>query len=89
MDPAGVDRPGHAAELRGEVPNRRGLDARRLGRDGPGWATRLIYPLTSLWQSQVGLRKADRVFCLSNEDRDYLTENNRTIVTLATKAGTQ
>src|SRR5262249_14495570 len=49
-------------------------DERRHGRNAPGWGTRLWYPATSLWQSRVGLRKADLVFCLNTEDRAYLGE---------------
>lgn len=45
----------------------------RLGREGPGWRTRLTYPPTSLWPTALGLRMADHVFCLNDEDRDYLT----------------
>jgi glycosyltransferase involved in cell wall biosynthesis len=48
------------------------LQDRELGRGGPSLKTRLGYPLTSLWQSSLGLRHADHVFCLNEEDRDYL-----------------
>lgn len=48
------------------------LDELRLGREGPTLKTRLIYPLTSLWQSRLGLQWADHIFCLNSEDRDYL-----------------
>ncbi len=44
----------------------------RLGRDGPSLKTRLIFPLTSLWQSRLGLSRADHIFCLNLEDREYL-----------------
>jgi glycosyltransferase involved in cell wall biosynthesis len=50
------------------------LEERRLGRAGPSWRSRLWYPVTSLWQSEVGLWRADHVFCLSEEDRDYLVQ---------------
>src|SRR5207244_2777927 len=60
----------HGLERRGwEVS----LEEGRLGRDGPSRKTRILYPLTSLWQSELTLRKADHVFCLNYEDRDYLT----------------
>ena len=49
------------------------LEEKRLGRSGPGWKSRLWHPLTSLWQSEVALSKADQVFCLNEEDRAYLT----------------
>lgn len=48
------------------------LEELRSGREGPLLRTRLIYPLTGLWQSDLGLRRADHVFCLSSEDREYL-----------------
>lgn len=48
------------------------LEELRLGRQGPGLKSRLVYPLTSLWQSTFGLRRADHLFCLNAEDRDYL-----------------
>lgn len=48
------------------------LEELRLGREGPTLKTRLIYPLTSLWQSNLGLRQADHIFCLNSEDRDYM-----------------
>ena len=48
------------------------LEERRLGRAGPALGSRVWYPLSSLWQSRVGLTHADAVFCLSLEDRDYL-----------------
>jgi glycosyltransferase involved in cell wall biosynthesis len=48
------------------------LAERRLGYGGPKLRTRVMYPLTSLWQSRLGLRRADHIFCLNFEDRDYL-----------------
>jgi len=48
------------------------LEDKRLGRDGPSLKTRVIYPPTSLWQSSLGLRHADHVFCLNEDDREYL-----------------
>jgi glycosyltransferase involved in cell wall biosynthesis len=48
------------------------LEERRLGREGPGLKSRVVYPLTSLCQSALGLRRADHLFCLNEEDRDYL-----------------
>jgi glycosyltransferase involved in cell wall biosynthesis len=49
----------------------------RLGRQGPTLKTRILYPLTSLWQSKLALRYADYVFCLNLEDRDYLVRRLR------------
>jgi glycosyltransferase involved in cell wall biosynthesis len=46
----------------------------RLGRVPLSWKGRLSYPLTCWWQSRLSLRHADHVFCLSNEDRDYLSQ---------------
>ncbi|MDO8794009.1 MAG: glycosyltransferase family 4 protein [Vicinamibacterales bacterium] len=50
------------------------LEEQRLGRGGPSLKTRVVYPLTSLWQSRIGLRHADHVFCLNSEDLDYLVK---------------
>lgn len=50
------------------------LAERRLGRDGPSLKTRIVYPLSSLWQSRLGLTYADHVFCLNEEDRAYLVD---------------
>lgn len=46
----------------------------RLGREAPGWRTRLSYPMTSLWPGEIALRRADHVFCLNEEDRGVLVE---------------
>lgn len=48
------------------------LEERRLGREGPRWVSRMAYPLTRLWQASFGLRRADHIFCLSADDREYL-----------------
>jgi glycosyltransferase involved in cell wall biosynthesis len=50
------------------------LEEGRLGRGGPSLKTRVVYPLTSLWQSTIGLRHGDHVFCLNSEDLDYLVK---------------
>jgi len=50
------------------------LEELRLGREGPSLKTRVLYPLTSLWQSGAGLRRADHVFCLNSEDEVFLRE---------------
>ena len=50
------------------------LEELRRGRSGPSLKTRVAYPLTSLWQSSIGLRRADHVFCLNDDDRNYLIE---------------
>jgi glycosyltransferase involved in cell wall biosynthesis len=59
----------HGVEQRGWALS---LEELHLGRGGPGLRTRVVYPLTSLWQSSVGLRRADHIFCLNCEDRDFL-----------------
>lgn len=64
----------HGLERRGWELAKEG---KRLGRDGPSLKTRVSYPLTSLWQSSLGLRHADHVFCLNNEDRDYLINERK------------
>jgi glycosyltransferase involved in cell wall biosynthesis len=48
------------------------LEELRRGRGGPSRKTRFVYPLTGLSQADAGLRRADHIFCLNNEDRDYL-----------------
>lgn len=50
------------------------LEDARLGRVPLSWKSRLGYPLTCWWQSRLSLRHADHVYCLSNEDRDYLRQ---------------
>lgn len=48
------------------------LEEHRLGREKLSLKTRVIYPLTSLWQSRLGLKRADHIFCLNSEDQAYL-----------------
>lgn len=50
------------------------LEEARLGREGPSLRSRFVYPATSLWQSKLGLQRADHIFCLNSEDRRYLTD---------------
>jgi glycosyltransferase involved in cell wall biosynthesis len=50
------------------------LEERRLGRSGPGLKSRLMYPLTGLWQCERTLRRADHIFCLSSQDREFLRD---------------
>ncbi len=38
----------------------------------PGWKERLAYPLTTLWQAGITLRRADHVFCLNEQDKQYV-----------------
>jgi glycosyltransferase involved in cell wall biosynthesis len=47
-------------------------EERRLGREGPGWRTRLTYPPSALWPGDLALRRADHVFCLNDDDRQAL-----------------
>jgi len=59
----------HGLERRAwELAKEEGL----LGREGPGWRTRLTYPPSALWPGEMALRRADHVFCLNNEDRQIL-----------------
>lgn len=62
----------HGVESRGW---KHALEEERLGRQRIALKTRVIYPATSLWQSAVGLRYADHIFCLNIEDRDYLVRH--------------
>lgn len=41
----------------------------------PAFKTRLVHPATVLWQTRVALRKADHVFCLNEEDHQYVVRN--------------
>jgi glycosyltransferase involved in cell wall biosynthesis len=45
----------------------------RENRDRIARRTRIVYPATILWQANFGLRHADHIFCLNQEDREYLT----------------
>ncbi len=49
------------------------LEEGRLGRNGPRLFTRLTFPGTVLRHARAGLHAADHVFCLNNEDREFLT----------------
>ena len=40
--------------------------------DPPGLKERVTFPLLRLWQSRLTLRRAAHVFCLSEEDRNFL-----------------
>ena len=53
------------------------LEEGRLGREGPSVKSRIVYPLSSLWQSRIGLTRADHVLCLNEEDRQYLIDRFR------------
>jgi glycosyltransferase involved in cell wall biosynthesis len=48
------------------------LEEGRLGREGPSWRSKITSPLIGRWQCAVGLGKADHIFCLNFEDRDFL-----------------
>ena len=61
----------HACELNGWEQTIRDADA--IGQRIPA-SSRLLWPATELWQSWLSLRTADIVFCLSSEDRHYITE---------------
>ena len=62
----------HGLERRAwELAKEEGL----LGRDGPGWRTRLTYPPSALWPGDIALRRADHVFCLNDEDRNVLVQD--------------
>jgi glycosyltransferase involved in cell wall biosynthesis len=76
-----VGRRAHAASV---VVTSHGLERRawelakeegRLGREGPGWRTRITYPPSALWPAEFALRRSDHVFCLNDEDRQALITN--------------
>jgi len=80
-----VGRRAHAASV---VVTSHGLERRawelakeegRLGRQAPGWRTRITYPPSALWPGDFALRRADHVVCLNDEDRHILvTDLGRT-----------
>ena len=50
-----------------------GLEDAKLGRaGGPSLKSRLLYPATSRFQSRLALSNATHVFCLNEQDRDFL-----------------
>ena len=61
------------------------LEEGRLGRNGPRLLTRLTFPGTVLRQARAGLRAADHVLCLNNEDRELLTSGYGRPVTSVTR----
>jgi glycosyltransferase involved in cell wall biosynthesis len=48
------------------------LEEGRLGRGGPPLKSRMVYPVTSLLQSAISIRRADHVLCRNSEDKNYL-----------------
>ena len=60
----------HGVEQRGWKIRR---DEARRNTDQIAWRTRFIYPTTIQWQANFGLRRADHIFCLNQEDLEYLT----------------
>jgi glycosyltransferase involved in cell wall biosynthesis len=60
----------HGVEQRGWKIRR---EAARRETDPIALRTRFIYPATILWQANFGLRQADHIFCLNQEDLEYLT----------------
>jgi len=65
----------HGVEQRGwEVA----LEESKLGRGGaPSLKSRLVYPATSRFQSRLALTNASHVFCLNEEDRNFLESRFR------------
>ena len=53
------------------------LDERKAGRGGPSLRTRIVYPPTSLWQSNVGFHYSDHIFCTNGDDQAYLMSRFR------------
>lgn len=53
------------------------LDDLRAGRGGPSMRTRMIFPPTELWQTSIGFRRADHIFCQNSEDQEYLMRRFR------------
>jgi glycosyltransferase involved in cell wall biosynthesis len=38
----------------------------------PTLRTRCVYPVSSLWQSRMALKRADHIICLNTDDREFL-----------------
>lgn len=53
------------------------LEDARLGRAPLSLKTRMLHPLSLLSQARTGFRYADHVFCLNEEDRDFLKSKYR------------
>jgi glycosyltransferase involved in cell wall biosynthesis len=43
------------------------------GPEPPSLKTRISFPLLSLWQSRLTLKRADHVLCLNEEDKEFLS----------------
>jgi glycosyltransferase involved in cell wall biosynthesis len=59
----------HGVEQRGWQIS---LEDEKLGRGRPWGRNRYIHPATSLWQSRLAFRNSNHVFCLNEEDREFL-----------------
>jgi glycosyltransferase involved in cell wall biosynthesis len=75
---------GRAAHSASVVVTSHGLERRawelakeegRLGREAPGWRTRITYPPSGLWPGEFALRRADHVFCLNDDDKNMLVSD--------------
>lgn len=51
------------------------LDPEAFPGEKPSLKTKIIHPTTVLWQARLALRRADHIFCLNEEDRDYIVGN--------------
>ena len=68
----GLDRTAVVAMTHG-VEQRGWEVARHHIHSHPALKTRLTYPISTLWLSRVGLRRADHVICLNTIDREFLS----------------
>ena len=48
------------------------LDDLKAGRGGPSLRSRVVYPITELWQTSVGFRFTDHIFCQNSDDQEFL-----------------
>ena len=48
------------------------LEYARRGMQRISWKSRVLWPATRLWQSNLALRAADHVLCLSEEDQEFI-----------------
>lgn len=51
------------------------LEKNQASLNRPGIKERVTFPLLSLWQSRLTLRRADHVFCLNEEDKKFLKDH--------------
>jgi len=59
----------HGVEERGWESR---LDKEATPEERPPLRSRIIYPTSVLWQARMGLRNCDHIFCLNEEDKQFI-----------------